>query len=106
MTNESIQTSAGDLLARPLQFLKGVGPKRAELLARLDLRTVEDLLYFFPVEHKDRARVTPIAQLHAGKDANVVAQIIDVTSKRFNGKEQIVGHLMDAQGGRITAVWW
>src|SRR2546423_1352574 len=98
MTNET-----HDLLARPLQFFKGVGPKRADLLARLDLRTVEDLLSYFPIAHKDRASVTPIMHLRTGKDANVVAQIIDVTTKRFNGREQIVGHLMDADGGRITA---
>ncbi|HLX60065.1 MAG TPA: ATP-dependent DNA helicase RecG [Planctomycetota bacterium] len=102
MTNDP----STDLLARPLQYFKGVGPKRAELLARLDLHTVRDLLLYFPITHKDRASVTPIMALKIGKEANIVAQIIDVTCKRFNGKEQIVGHLMDAQGGRITAVWW
>src|ERR1700704_2562876 len=100
MTNETFSTgvAASELLARSLQFFKGVGPKRAELLARLELHTVQDLLFYFPIAHKDRASVTPIAHLKPGKEANVVAQIIDVTCKRFNGKEQIVGHLMDAQG--------
>ena len=35
-------------LLTPVQFLKGVGPQRAEMLDRLGLRTVRDVLFFFP----------------------------------------------------------
>ena len=99
-------TGANELLARPLQFFKGVGPVKAGLLARLNLQTIQDLLFHFPINHKDRASVTPISQLQTGKDSNIVAQIIDITAKRFNGKEQITAYLMDASGKQIQAVWW
>ena len=98
-------TSPRELLAMPLQFVKGVGPVRAGLLARLNLLTMQDLLYHFPVAHKDRATVTPIAKLRAGTDVNIVAQIIDVRGKRYNGKEKIEALLGDATG-QIRAVWW
>ena len=52
----------GDVLSQPLQYFKGVGPKRAALLERLFLRNVQDLLHFFPVSHKDRASLTPAAR--------------------------------------------
>ncbi len=110
MTNPYETFSSGadssELLAQPLQYFKGVGPARAALLARLNLQTIRDLLFHFPVTHKDRASITPIAQLTSGKDVNIVAQIIDVTAKRFNGKEQIKAYLMDAAGKQIQAIWW
>ena len=99
-------TRANELLTRALQFFKGVGPVKAGLLARLNLQTIQDLLFHFPVAHKDRASITPIRALGSGRDANVVAQVIDMTAKRFNGKEQIKAYLMDASGAQIQAIWW
>jgi len=94
-----------DLLSRPLQYMKGVGPVRAGLLKRLFLESVRDVLFFFPIAHKDRASVTPIARLKAGAEANVVAQIIDVRGHRFRGKEKIEALLQDASGD-VRAGWW
>lgn len=95
-----------DLLDRPLQYMKGVGPKRAELLERLLLKTVRDLLYFFPISHKDRASVTPIDRLRLGQEANVRAQIVDMTSRRVGpGREIVIATLQD-ESGCIDGVWW
>ena len=60
------QTRAPAGLATPLQFLKGVGPERAKLLARKGLETVEDALFFIPLRHEDRTRFTPFRALQAG----------------------------------------
>ena len=100
-------TPPGDeLLAQPLQFLKGVGPMRAEILKRLALETVADLLYFFPVAHKDRAHVTPVARLRLGQDANIRAQIIDMNGHTtYNGRQRVTALLQD-ESGQIRAVWW
>ena len=43
-------------LRAPLQFVKGIGPRRAELLARKGLLTVEDALLFAPIRHEDRTQ--------------------------------------------------
>jgi len=99
------RTAADDLLSRPLQYLKGVGPRRFELLQRLLLTTARDLLLFFPVSHKDRASVTPIAKLKMGQEFNIVAQIIDVKGQRFNGKEKVDAMLQD-ESGTVRASWW
>jgi len=50
-------------LATPLQFVKGIGPARAEMLAAKGLQTVSDLLYYAPFRYEDRSNVKPIAQL-------------------------------------------
>ena len=98
-------TQNSALLERPLQFVKGVGPVRVELLKRLGLENIRDVLFYFPVAHKDRASVTPIARVKAGSDANIVARIIDVQGKRFGGKEKVVAKLQD-DSGELCAGWW
>jgi ATP-dependent DNA helicase RecG len=63
-------------LDTPLQFLKGVGPRRAADLLRVGLTTVEDLLYRFPIRYEDRATFQTIASLKPGAAASVVAEVI------------------------------
>ena len=41
----------------PLQFIKGVGPKRADLLKKLNLKTVSDALFYLPFRYDDRSQV-------------------------------------------------
>lgn len=94
-----------ELLQRPLQYIKGVGPVRAGLLKRLHIETLQDLLFHFPVEHRDRASITPIRQVKVGSAVNIVAQIVDVKGKRFNGKEKVDALLQD-ESGQMTAGWW
>ena len=89
----------------PLQYVKGVGPVRAELLRRLNLVTMQDLLFHFPISHKDRASVTPIMKLKAGSEANIVAKIIDVRGRRYAAREKVEALLQD-QSGEIRAGWW
>jgi ATP-dependent DNA helicase RecG len=54
-------------LATLLQYLKGVGPERAKLLARKGLTTVEDALFFLPIRHEDRTRLTPLRSIQVGQ---------------------------------------
>ena len=41
-------------MPKDIRYLKGVGEKRAELFAKKGIKTVEDLLYYFPRSHEDR----------------------------------------------------
>src|SRR5690348_13175027 len=68
--------STNDLFATPLQFLKGVGPRRAADLARAGLLTIEDLLYRFPIRYEDRSRLQPIASLKPGQHASLAGRIL------------------------------
>jgi len=66
-------------LDTPVQFLKGVGERRAELLARLEIRTVRDLLYHVPFRYLDATTITPIARVRsaaAGAEVAVVGRVI------------------------------
>ncbi|MEO6224010.1 MAG: ATP-dependent DNA helicase RecG [Vicinamibacterales bacterium] len=65
-----------EFLSQPLQFVKGVGPRRAADLERVGLRTVEDLLLRFPLRYEDRAGLTAIAALRPGHTATVVGDVL------------------------------
>jgi ATP-dependent DNA helicase RecG len=68
--------SAYSDLDRPVQFLKGVGPKRATLLQRMGLLTARDLLYHAPHRYEDASTVAPIASLEPGMDATIVGRVV------------------------------
>ncbi len=59
-----------------IQYLKGVGPARAQLLASRGIRTVEDLLYYTPFRYEDRTRLTPIRDLVPGQTTTVFAKVL------------------------------
>lgn len=67
---------ASDPLATPLQFVRGVGPKRAADLARVGLTTVEDFLLRFPRRYEDRARLATIATLRPAETATIVGDVL------------------------------
>src|SRR5438094_7076473 len=71
------QTATADL-GTPLQFLKGVGPRRAAQLEKKGLLTVEDALFFVPSRHEDRTRLTPLSALQPGDTRTVTGIVVGV----------------------------
>src|SRR5262245_64611166 len=65
-----------DVLATPLQYLKGVGPRRAADLAHAGLVTIEDLLYRFPIRYEDRSRLQTIASLKPGQTTSICGRVV------------------------------
>jgi ATP-dependent DNA helicase RecG len=64
------------ILDTPLQFVRGVGPRRAADLARVGMQTVEDFLLRFPLRYEDRAAMTPIRALRPGQPATIVGDVL------------------------------
>src|SRR5256885_805967 len=58
-----------------VQYVKGVGPRLAELLATKGINTVEDLLYYLPFRYEDRVNPRRIAELRAGEMASLIAEV-------------------------------
>jgi len=54
-------------LTSPVQYLKGIGPKRASSLAKLGIVTIEDIFYCFPRRYEDRTNFISIGQLKEGE---------------------------------------
>ena len=95
-----------DLLATPLQYLKGVGPRRAADLQHAGLVTVEDLLYRFPLRYEDRSRLRPIASLKPGQPASISGRILSagLRSTRRPGFKIFEAAIQD-ESGSLRAVW-
>ena len=53
----------------PVTRLKGVGPKKAEQLANLNIQTIEDLLFHYPRGYEDRTQMKTISQLQVDEPA-------------------------------------
>jgi ATP-dependent DNA helicase RecG len=70
-------------LSMPLSNLKGVGPRRAKLLARKGLHTILDLLYFTPIRYEDRTRISSIKELRDGSPALVKGKVLHGGEERF-----------------------
>lgn len=97
-------------LQTELTYLKGVGPKRAELLAKLGLQTVYDLLYYFPARYEDRRVVKPIGQLNIGEKESFCATVLfQAQSRAMGGRmggRQITKLRAGDTTGRIDLQWW
>ncbi|HTM03774.1 MAG TPA: ATP-dependent DNA helicase RecG [Vicinamibacterales bacterium] len=95
-----------DFLETPLQFLKGVGPRKAADLKRAGLLTVEDLLYRLPFRYEDRSHMQPIATLRPGMRAAVLGEIksANVALTRRRGFK-IFHIVLGDQSGAVRCTW-
>lgn len=66
-----------------VQYLKGVGPARAKLLAKLGIETIYDLLTYYPRSYEDRSQLCPICEMEVGKPACFSAMVIQRTRTGF-----------------------
>ncbi|MEO1592757.1 MAG: ATP-dependent DNA helicase RecG, partial [Cyanobacteria bacterium J06632_22] len=72
---KSIVNRSGHPLDQPVMYLKGIGPKNSEKLAKLGLLTVRDVLYYYPRDHIDYAKQVKIRDLVPGETVTVVATV-------------------------------
>ena len=93
-------------LSREVRYLKGVGPKRAEKLARLDIHTIRDLLLHLPRDYEDRRTVTDIAVVQVGQKHVVEGTIIDSDFRRTRGRRGLLRVSMDDGTGLMELVWF
>ena len=94
------------LLATPVQFLKGVGPTRAELLERLGLHTVRDVLFFFPRDYQDLSDEREVDQLEEGKLQSVRGVVEDIDLRDTGPGRCILGVSVRCPTGHLRAIWF
>ncbi len=92
-------------LSTPVQFVKGIGPRLAEILASKGIHTVADLLHYLPFRYEDRLNPRGIAELRAGEMATVVAEVR--TSGLFSTRRMPIFQMTAGQGrSRIKCLWF
>src|ERR1700746_2176780 len=92
-------------LSTPVQYVKGVGPRIADLLAGKGIHTVGDLLHYLPFRYEDRLNPRGIAALRAGEMATVVAEVRN--SGLFRTRRMPIFQLTVGQGRtRLRCLWF
>ncbi|MFZ0774444.1 MAG: ATP-dependent DNA helicase RecG [Candidatus Sulfotelmatobacter sp.] len=92
-------------LTTPVQYVKGVGPKLAEILATKGIATVGDLLNYLPFRYEDRLNPRGIAELRAGEMATVIGEVRN--SGLFRTRRMPIFQLTVGQGrSRLKCLWF
>jgi len=96
---------ATEQLLKPLHQVPGVSPAWAELMAKLGLRSVSNVLFNFPRRYLDLSDVRPIAEIEADKPVSVRGVVVDVDARETR-RGILVGALITEAGQNLRAVWF
>jgi len=95
-----------DPLQTPVQFLPGVGPRRAGLLEKLGLRTVEGLLYLMPRDVLDLTDLTTPGNLQDDRLQTVRGSVVDLDGRSLSGGRTLSAVLLDCGGEYVRGMWF
>ncbi len=94
-------------LNTPVQYVKGIGPRIAEILAEKGVSTVEDLLYYLPFRYEDRLNPRGINELRPGEMASIIAEVRGATLLRTRARHIPMFQMTAAQGRtRLKCLWF
>lgn len=94
-------------LSLPLTCLKGVGPKRARLLADKGLTTIRDLFYFLPARYEDRTRLVPIGADVEGERLWVSGKIVQARENFFpKSRKRVFEMIIQDDSGQLGLLWF
>jgi ATP-dependent DNA helicase RecG len=91
-------------LNSPLQFVKGVGPKKSQVLAGQGFTEVKDILYYFPRHYLDRTSVTPIGELKIDESATIIGRV--KAHGLLYGRKRRYEVMLEDDSGAINLVWF
>jgi len=91
-------------LSSEVQYLKGVGPRRAAALAGINIHTVYDLLHFLPRRYLDRTMITPIGSLKANMEATIIGRVLG--KGLLKGRRQRLEVVIGDESGYVAMIWF
>ena len=92
-------------LNSPVKFLKGVGPKRAEALQRLGIRTAGDLLYHTPHRYLDATTVTPLARAAINQEVTCVGRVVSTGVLPTRRGLRVFRAVLKDSSGLLECAW-
>ncbi len=100
-------TTVGVGLSAPLTVIQGIGARHAETLQDLGLKTLEDLLYYFPRRYDDYSQLKPISRLFYGEEVTVIGAITSVFTRPIQGgASHIVEAVISDGTGSMRLTWF
>ncbi|NUN22164.1 MAG: ATP-dependent DNA helicase RecG [Candidatus Jettenia caeni] len=106
VTQSIIKTTSQSPLNQTIQYLKGVGPKRGEILERLGIRTIRDVLYYFPRDYKDHTKIQKISKAKIGAKITIQGKVLGVHARISRNRKHIVEVFVGDGTGTIAATWF
>jgi len=91
-------------LNTPLQYLKGVGPRRAQVLSSVGINEVRDLLYYFPRHYLDRSNIVPIAKLRPNESATIIGTVM--AHGMLHGKRKRYEVILQDETAAVSLIWF
>ncbi|RCW51426.1 MULTISPECIES: ATP-dependent DNA helicase RecG [unclassified Halanaerobium] len=93
-------------LEKEVQYVKGVGPKWAEFLEKLNIKTVKDLLYYFPREYEDRRQITEMRYASPGQQVNLKGRVLKVELKKIRKGFDILKVTFSDDTDAVNGIWF
>jgi len=93
-------------LTTGIQFIKGVGPKLAELLAKRGIHNVEDALFCLPHRYEDRRQLIPVKQLKPGLTQAFQGTVVSAESSTTKGGRKVFEAVVQDESGSIVLKWF
>ncbi|MFH5803310.1 ATP-dependent DNA helicase RecG [Alienimonas sp. DA493] len=94
---------ADDPLDTPVQYVRGCGPRRAALLAKLDILTVRDLLFLLPRDVLDLSVAASVEELNADTIHTVRGVVVDVDARPTRNGRTLVKAVVETNSGMVRA---
>ena len=93
-------------LDSPVTVLKGVSKATSARLARLNVKTVEDFLYHFPVRYEEYPPATPIAGLRPGSHQTIIGEVFSAGESILGGRKRVGEVIVSDKTGSVRVIWW
>ena len=94
-------------LENEVQFIKGVGPTRAQLLQKLGIYTLEDLITYYPRDYEDRSKPKMIASLQDGEETLIEAMVVSkMNEQRIRKNMTIYKLIVRDETGTCMLTWF
>ena len=93
-------------LKTPIRYIKGVGPRKAEALAKIGIHTIEDILYYLPKRYEDRSNITSIKDLKTGESHAIQGEILTKQARTTKTGVPIFQVAVSDPTGFIHAIWF
>ena len=93
-------------LNKQIQYIKGVGPNRAELLNKLGISTLEDLITYYPREYEDRGKPKKIAEVCNGEECLIEGLAVSRMSEQKIRKNMTIYKLIVRDDTAACLITW
>jgi len=94
-------------LDTPIQYCKGIGPKRAELLKKLGIFTIEDALFYLPWRYEDRGNLKKIGRISYGSYETVSGKVVSAEVASTRRQRVKIFELVITDGsGMLVGSWF